>query len=91
MPPGSVRLSDPCQGQNWVVTDAPDDAAAKDAGETSGDAPIDKPTDAMVRSEPLGDHDVVIENEPTGPGVEAGGGEYPDPDTPPAEDYGAPC
>lgn len=74
MPPGSVRLSDARRGQNLIVSDAP----------------IDKPTDAMVRSEPLGDHDPVIEHEPTGPGVEASGGQYPDPDTPPAAGYGAP-
>lgn len=46
------------------------------------DAPIDGPTDDMVRSEPLGDEDVVLENETAGVTRSRGGGEYPDPDTP---------
>lgn len=48
------------------------------------DAPIDGPTDAMTRSEPLGDDDVVVENDPSGATRSLGGGEYPDPDTPPS-------
>lgn len=48
------------------------------------DAPIGEPTDEMVRSEPLGDEDVVIENEPAGASQTRGGGEFPDPDTPPS-------
>jgi hypothetical protein len=48
------------------------------------DAPIDGPTDAMFRSEPLGDDDVVIENETEGATASRGGGEFPDPDTPPS-------
>jgi hypothetical protein len=48
------------------------------------DAPIDGPTDDMVRSEPLGDEDVVLENESAGVTRSRGGGEYPDPDTPPS-------
>ena len=48
--------------------------------------PVGRPTDDEIRSEPLGENDVVIENEPGGIGDEAlGGGEYPDPDTPPSE------
>ncbi len=49
------------------------------------DAPIDGPTDAMVRSEPLGDDDVVIESENVGVTQEPGGGEFPDPETPPSD------
>lgn len=48
------------------------------------DAPIDGPTDEMVESEPLGDDDVVIENESSGNPTSRGGGEFPDPDTPPS-------
>jgi hypothetical protein len=48
------------------------------------DAPIDGPTDDMVRSEPLGDDDVVLENEAAGATRSRGGGEYPDPETPPS-------
>jgi hypothetical protein len=43
-----------------------------------------EPDDEMVASEPLGDADAVIENEPTGTTPARGGGEYPDPDTPPS-------
>ena len=48
------------------------------------DAPIDGPTDEMVRSEPLGDDGAVLENEPAGATASRGGGEFPDPDTPPS-------
>jgi hypothetical protein len=59
---------------------------ADGAGQVRGmsDAPIDRPTDAMVHSEPLGDDDVVIDNEPAGATASRGGGEFPDPDTPPS-------
>jgi hypothetical protein len=48
------------------------------------DAPIDRPTDAEVTSGPVGDDEVVIRNEPAGATASRGGGEYPDPDTPPS-------
>ena len=48
------------------------------------DAPIDRPTDAMVESEPVGDDDAVIRNAPAGATESRGGGEFPDPDTPPS-------
>lgn len=59
---------------------------ADGSGQVEGmsDAPIDGPTDAMNRSEPLGDEDVVIENEAGGGSARRGGGEFPDPDTPPS-------
>jgi hypothetical protein len=51
--------------------------------------PVADPIDEMTRSEPLGDDDEVIETENIG--LETpGGGEYPDRDTPPDEDAGAP-
>lgn len=53
-------------------------------GRAMSDAPIDRPSEDMVRSEPLGDEDVVIENETVGATQSRGGGEYPDPDTPPS-------
>jgi hypothetical protein len=53
-------------------------------GDGVSDAPIDGPTDDMLRSEPLGDEDVVLENENAGATRSRGGGEYPDPDTPPS-------
>lgn len=40
--------------------------------------------DKAVTSEPLGDEDVVLENEPAGVTQSRGGGEFPDPDTPPS-------
>jgi hypothetical protein len=58
------------------------DAHGQDLGVS--DAPIDGPTDDMVHSEPLGDEDVVIDNETAGVTRSRGGGEYPDPDTPPS-------
>lgn len=58
------------------------DRAGQDA--RVSDAPIDHPTDAMVESEPLGDDDEVVENEPSGD-AGLGGGEFPDPDTPPSD------
>jgi hypothetical protein len=48
------------------------------------DAPIDRPTDAEVTSEPVGDDGAVIENAPAGATESRGGGEFPDPDTPPS-------
>src|SRR3954454_1908869 len=56
------------------------DGRGQDAGVS--DAPIDRPTDDMVRSEPLGEEDVVLQNETAGATRSRGGGEYPDPDTP---------
>ena len=54
-----------------------------------GPQPSGAPIDEMVRSEPLGDDDMVVEAEPHG--VETpGGGEFPDRDTPPSESAGAP-
>ena len=44
----------------------------------------DAADDKMVRSTPLGDEDVVIENESAGVTNSRGGGEFPDPDTPPS-------
>jgi hypothetical protein len=58
------------------------DVSGQVAGMT--DAPIDGPTDAMTRSEPIGEDDVVLENEPAGATASLGGGEFPDPDTPPS-------
>lgn len=40
--------------------------------------------DKTVTSEPLGDEEVVLENEPAGATQSLGGGEFPDPDTPPS-------
>ena len=40
--------------------------------------------DKAVTSEPLGDEDAVLENEPAGATRSLGGGEFPDPDTPPS-------
>jgi hypothetical protein len=48
------------------------------------DQPSNRPIDAMVQSEPLGDDDVVLENENAGVTQSRGGGEFPDPDTPPS-------
>jgi hypothetical protein len=44
----------------------------------------DVPPDSSTRSEPLGDEEVVLENQNAGIGAERGGGEFPDPDTPPS-------
>ena len=44
----------------------------------------DVPSESSTRSEPLGDDDVVIENQPAGATTTRGGGEFPDPDTPPS-------
>lgn len=44
----------------------------------------DVPPDASTRSEPLGDEDVVLEQQNVGPDDTRGGGEFPDPDTPPS-------
>lgn len=41
-------------------------------------------SERAVTSEPLGDEDVVLENEPAGVTQSLGGGEFPDPDTPPS-------
>jgi len=44
----------------------------------------DVPPESSTRSEPLGDDDVVLENQNVGVTQTRGGGEYPDPDTPPS-------
>ena len=44
----------------------------------------DASDDKMVQSTPLGDEDVVLENESAGVTNSRGGGEFPDPDTPPS-------
>jgi hypothetical protein len=46
--------------------------------------PSGKPIDDEVVSEPMGDRDVVLENESQGATASRGGGEFPDPDTPPS-------
>lgn len=46
--------------------------------------PSGKTTDDEVVSEPMGDADVVLENENAGVTQTRGGGEFPDPDTPPS-------
>jgi hypothetical protein len=48
------------------------------------DQPSNRPIDAMVESEPLGEEEVVLENENAGVTQSRGGGEFPDPDTPPS-------
>jgi hypothetical protein len=60
------------------------DADVGGQGRGMSDAPIDHPTDAMVHSDPLGDEGIVLENEPVGKTPARGGGEFPDPDTPPS-------
>lgn len=50
--------------------------------------PGQEPVDESTRSEPLDldeGPDVVIAQQNTGPGNELGGGEFPDPDTPPTD------
>jgi len=44
----------------------------------------DVPPESSTRSEPLGDDDVVLENQNVGVTQTRGGGEYPDPDPPPS-------
>jgi hypothetical protein len=44
----------------------------------------DVPSESSTRSEPLGDEDVVLEGQNVGADQNRGGGEYPDPDTPPS-------
>ena len=44
----------------------------------------DVPPESSTRSEPLGDEEVVLENQPVGVEQTRGGGESPDPDTPPS-------
>jgi hypothetical protein len=44
----------------------------------------DVPSESSTRSEPLGDEDVVLEGQNVGADQTRGGGEYPDPDTPPS-------
>ena len=46
--------------------------------------PSGAPTDDEVTSTPIGEEDVVMENEPSGATQSRGGGEFPDPDTPPS-------
>jgi hypothetical protein len=46
--------------------------------DTAGEA-----LEETVRSTPIGEDDTVVEQQNVGPGGEAGGGEWPDPDTPP--------
>lgn len=46
--------------------------------------PSNQPIDDEVVSEPMGDNDVVMENESAGVTRTRGGGEFPDPDTPPS-------
>jgi len=38
-----------------------------------------------VRSTPIGEDDTVLEQQNVGPGGQEGGGEWPDPDTPPRD------
>jgi hypothetical protein len=47
--------------------------------------PDDEPVDEMTQSEALGDEKVRVDQQNTGPGSQRGGGEFPDPDTPPSE------
>lgn len=44
----------------------------------------DVPSESSTRSVPLGDDDVVLEGQNVGADETRGGGEYPDPDTPPS-------
>jgi hypothetical protein len=46
--------------------------------------PSGRPIDDEVVSEPMGDADVVMEGEAAGVTQTRGGGEFPDPDTPPS-------
>ena len=50
----------------------------------------DNDNDRDVHSTPIGDDDVVIAQENVGKDNMRGGGEFPDPDTPPDESLGAP-
>ena len=49
-----------------------------------GEQPVAEPTDDEVRTVPLGDEGVELENQPAGP-ESLGGGEFPDRDTPPTD------
>jgi hypothetical protein len=44
----------------------------------------DVPPDSSTRTEPLGEEEVVLENQNAGVTQSRGGGEFPDPDTPPS-------
>ena len=51
--------------------------------------PEDRPIDESAQSAELGDHDIRVDQQNVGIGVERGGGEFPDPDTPPSGEAGA--
>ena len=71
------------RGQDAEVTDA---AEPKPASLVPGepDQPSHGGIDEMMQTEPLGDENVVLENETVGAQQTRGGGEFPDPDTPPS-------
>ncbi|HYD10741.1 MAG TPA: hypothetical protein VEA78_11610 [Acidimicrobiales bacterium] len=48
------------------------------------------PDEKSVRSEPLGDRDEQVDQQNVGVDNELGGGEFPDPETSPDRDAGAP-
>jgi hypothetical protein len=50
----------------------------------------DNDNDRDVQSTPIGEDDAVISQENVGKDNMRGGGEFPDPDTPPDESLGAP-
>ena len=46
--------------------------------------PEDAPIDESAESAELGDRDIRVDQQNVGIGIERGGGEWPDPDTPPS-------
>lgn len=69
--------------------DKPGDQRPPDAVPGDRAQPSNQPVDEMVVSEPLdlseGDADEVVEQQNVGPGNRQGGGEWPDPATPPSD------
>jgi hypothetical protein len=50
--------------------------------------PEQAPIDESAESAELGDHDIRVDQQNVGVGIERGGGEWPDPDTPPSGEGG---
>lgn len=62
-----------------------------DVGDNDSDRrAVDDRADRDVRSTPIGEDDEVVAQENVGEPNMRGGGEFPDPDTPPDESLGAP-
>ncbi|MEA2686436.1 MAG: hypothetical protein QOE93_1631 [Actinomycetota bacterium] len=77
--PDLARFMEPTGGDGSGVTETPEAPEA--------DAPVSEPTDAEVTSVPLEDEDgneyVIAQQNSGAAETTEGGGEYPDPDTPP--------